>query len=125
MQPGQDSGHAVSGGFVYRGRQVPQLQGKYVFGDIVNGRVFYTNEGEMRRNRKPAPIYEAALLDHWGKRLTMQELAGDKRLTCISAPTLSVSCTCCQRPTARSGRSLARVESPLNIVGPVNPIALR
>ena len=80
MQPGQDSGHAVSGGFVYRGRQVPQLQGKYVFGDIVNGRVFYTNEGEMRRNRKPAPIYEAALLDHWGKRLTMQELAGDKRV---------------------------------------------
>ena len=76
----QDSGHAVSGGFVYRGRQVPQLKGKYVFGDIVDGRVFYTNEREMRRDQKPAPIYEFHSSTVRGKQLTMQELAGDKRV---------------------------------------------
>jgi hypothetical protein len=75
-----DSGHAVTGGFVYRGRQVKALAGKYVFGDIVDGRLFYTNEGEMRRGRKPAPIYELTLIDKTGKPQSMQDLAGDKRV---------------------------------------------
>ena len=34
-------GAAVSGGFVYRGTQIPGLTGKYVFGDLQNGRIFY------------------------------------------------------------------------------------
>ena len=41
-----DEGSAVSGGFVYRGTQIPQLTGKYVFGDLVNGRVFYVDATE-------------------------------------------------------------------------------
>jgi glucose/arabinose dehydrogenase len=36
-----DEGSAVSGGFVYRGTAIPALTGKYVFGDLVNGRIFY------------------------------------------------------------------------------------
>ena len=36
-------GSAVSGGFVYRGSMIPELAGKYVFGDLGNGRVFYTD----------------------------------------------------------------------------------
>jgi glucose/arabinose dehydrogenase len=76
----QDSGHAVSGGFVYRGRQARDLRGKYVFGDIVDGRVFYTNEREMRRGQKPAPLYQLDLFDKTGKQVTMKDLAGDKRV---------------------------------------------
>lgn len=75
-----DSGHAVSGGFVYRGRQVKALAGKYVFGDIVDGRLFYTNGREMRRGGKPAPIHELLLLDKAGKPQSMQDLVGDKRV---------------------------------------------
>ncbi len=36
-------GYAVIGGFVYRGKAVPQLIGKYIFGDIVRGDIFYAD----------------------------------------------------------------------------------
>jgi autotransporter-associated beta strand protein len=36
-------GDAISGGFVYRGTAIPALRGKYVFGDIANGRLFSTD----------------------------------------------------------------------------------
>ena len=41
-----DEGLAVVGGFVYRGSQIPELQGRYVFGDwgsfgMPTGRLFY------------------------------------------------------------------------------------
>lgn len=36
-------GDAISGGFVYRGTAIPSLRGKYVFGDIANGRLFYAD----------------------------------------------------------------------------------
>lgn len=34
-----DEGCAVTGGYVYRGREIPALQGAYLFGDLCNGRV--------------------------------------------------------------------------------------
>ena len=77
----RDSGHAVIGGYVYRGAGIPQLRGKYVFGDGVDGRIFYTDAEQMRRGSKHlAPIYEFVLLDDTGKQATMQELAGDSRV---------------------------------------------
>ncbi|MFB7110760.1 PQQ-dependent sugar dehydrogenase [Streptomyces sp. NPDC056291] len=76
----KDSGHAISGGYVYRGRTVPELYGKYVFGDIVDGRVFYTNEREMRRGEERAPIHQLMVFDKTGKRVTMAELTGDTRV---------------------------------------------
>jgi hypothetical protein len=76
----QDSGHAVSGGFVYRGRRVPQLQGKYLSSDIVDGRLFYAEEREMRRGRRPAPLHLLTIADSGGRRLTMHDLAGDTRV---------------------------------------------
>ncbi|MCW2917047.1 MAG: hypothetical protein JWN52_5115 [Actinomycetia bacterium] len=75
-----DVGRAISGGYVYRGHKVPELYGKYVFGDLVDGRVLYTNEREMRRGQQRAPIYQLMVFDKTGKRLTMQDLAGDKRV---------------------------------------------
>ncbi|GAB2808956.1 hypothetical protein GCM10027176_12160 [Actinoallomurus bryophytorum] len=75
-----DVGRAISGGYVYRGHKLPELYGKYIFGDLVDGSVLYTNEREMRRGGPRAPIYRLMVFDRTGKRVTMQELAGDKRV---------------------------------------------
>ena len=37
---GRSMGSSVTGGYVYRGRAVPALAGRYVFGDFVSGRIF-------------------------------------------------------------------------------------
>ena len=34
-------GAAIAGGFVYRGDAIPQLQGQYLFSDLVSGRIFH------------------------------------------------------------------------------------
>src|SRR6185436_313287 len=64
----------------YRGHLAPALVGKYVFGDLVDGRIFYSNESEMRRGGPRALIHEMKLLDSAGKLMTMQELVGDLRV---------------------------------------------
>jgi glucose/arabinose dehydrogenase len=38
-----DEGAAIAGGVVVRGGPLPELDGKLVFGDIVNGRIFYAD----------------------------------------------------------------------------------
>ncbi|QHW00382.1 PQQ-dependent sugar dehydrogenase [Spirosoma endbachense] len=48
VQYDHDEGNAISGGFVYAGTALPLLTGKYVFGDIVNGRVFFVNNNELK-----------------------------------------------------------------------------
>ena len=40
-------GDGISSGFVYRGRLMPALFGKYVFGDITTGRLYYCDFTEM------------------------------------------------------------------------------
>jgi len=42
-----DEGFAIAGGFAYRGTKIPVLQGKFVFGDLNNGRIFYSDLDEM------------------------------------------------------------------------------
>ena len=37
---GRSTGGSIIGGYVYRGSAVPSLQGKYVFGDYVSGKIF-------------------------------------------------------------------------------------
>jgi hypothetical protein len=72
-----DVGVAVAGGFVYRGKDIPALRGKYVFGDLVDGAVYYTEVSEMRRGREPATIHRLALFDAaTGNSVRMQELSG-------------------------------------------------
>lgn len=77
---GADVGRAVSGGFVYRGQDIPQLRGKYIFADLVDGRVFYTEASEMKRGEAPATIHELAIFDDDRKETTMPLLAGDRRV---------------------------------------------
>jgi hypothetical protein len=40
-------GDAIGNGFLYRGKSVPALQGKYVFTDITTGRMWYADYKEM------------------------------------------------------------------------------
>ena len=43
-----DEGTAICGGFEYCGTSIPQLAGKYVFGDIGTGRLFYVNMKDLK-----------------------------------------------------------------------------
>jgi hypothetical protein len=47
---GQDqllAGDSITDGFVYRGSKIPELYGKYIFGDITTGALFYSDWAEM------------------------------------------------------------------------------
>ncbi len=52
-----DQGNAISGGFEYTGSKVPELKGKYLFGDIVRGRLFYVELTDLKLGQQ-APVYE-------------------------------------------------------------------
>ena len=56
-------GDAIANGFIYRGRRVPLLRGKLVFGDITTGRIWYANRADVLKadDDDPttvAPIHE-------------------------------------------------------------------
>ncbi len=74
-----DEGFALVGGFVYRGSAIPSLQGKYVFGDVVNGRIFYAEEADMVSGQPLATIHELTLLDNNGAEKSMKEFASASR----------------------------------------------
>ena len=82
--PGQtgDAGVAVNGGFVYRG-EIAELQGRYLFTDLVRGWVLSTNADEMVRNDGDiddlATIEQLRVFDD-GQETTFQDLVGDKRV---------------------------------------------
>jgi hypothetical protein len=67
-----DEGIAMSGGFEYSGTAIPQLTGKFVFGDINAGRLFYIEMADVRSGSQ-------ALIKEWqisvgGVRTTLVEL---------------------------------------------------
>ncbi len=75
-----DSGHGISGGQVYRG-DLPGLRGKYVFGDLVDGRVFWTDVAQMKQETgRQATLHEMQLWDTDGNRLRMTDFAEDARV---------------------------------------------
>ncbi|MEX0881915.1 MAG: cytochrome C, partial [Cyclobacteriaceae bacterium] len=50
-----DEGNAISGGYEYWGDDIAEMEGKYLFGDIVQGRLFYVETADLERG-KLAPI---------------------------------------------------------------------
>jgi mono/diheme cytochrome c family protein len=70
----ETGGDAIANGFVYRGKLVPALRNKLVFGDITTGRIWYANRADVfaADDGNPttiAPIYE---MDADLRRLTEQ-----------------------------------------------------
>jgi glucose/arabinose dehydrogenase len=75
-----DSGHAISGGHVHRG-DLPGLKGKYVFGDLVKGEVYYSTAAHLRDDSdREAEVHEMQLFTTDGQRVRMPDLVGDGRI---------------------------------------------
>lgn len=73
-----DEGNAISGGFEYWGSVVPKLEGKYLFGDIVRGRLFYIETDKLSYG-STVPLYEWQVkLD--GAIKSLEDLCGSKRV---------------------------------------------
>jgi hypothetical protein len=96
-----DEGHAVTDGFAYHGR-IAALRGKFVFGDIQNGRVFAADLAEMKKAddgvpQTVAPIEEVQLYvrDTKGNRIgvSMKELVDQKMGTSLPRVDLHISRT--------------------------------
>jgi len=73
-----DEGVAISGGFEYRGTAIPQLAGKYLFGDIAAGKLFYVNMKDLRLGTQ-------ATIKKWkisfkGVPTTLAQLCGKDRV---------------------------------------------
>jgi hypothetical protein len=59
-------GDSIGSGFVYRGKLMPQMRGKFIFNDMTTGRIFYVDLAEMlatkgQRNHQ-APIHELQIM---------------------------------------------------------------
>ncbi|HMW07328.1 MAG TPA: PQQ-dependent sugar dehydrogenase [Leptospiraceae bacterium] len=58
---GRDDGQSITGGYVYTGKNIPSLSGKYVFADFVSGRVWALDLPENPTER----VKEAYTLGKW------------------------------------------------------------
>ena len=73
-----DEGKAIEGGFEYDGKDIPSLKGKYLFGDIPTGRLFYVNTEDLKPGNQ-------AVVKEWfvsmnGKRLPLRTICGQNRV---------------------------------------------
>ncbi|WP_353720533.1 PQQ-dependent sugar dehydrogenase [Dyadobacter sp. 676] len=68
-------GNAISGGYVYEG-PIAALKNKYIFGDIVNGRIFYANIDSQPSDQT---VYELTIVRD-GKETSLAEMSGSKRV---------------------------------------------
>jgi mono/diheme cytochrome c family protein len=71
-------GNAISGGYEYWGTSIPELKGKYIFGDIVNGRLFYIELDEVRQGSQAKMHEWRVAVD--GQVKTLRELCGAEKV---------------------------------------------
>lgn len=75
VQYDHTEGFAISGGHVYHGN-IQELKNKYIFGDIVNGRLFYVN---IDKPLADSIIYEFTVMEN-GKATSLSELSQTSRV---------------------------------------------
>lgn len=73
-----DEGNAISGGYEYWGSKVAQLKGKFLFGDILQGRLFYTDVADLEQGRQAIVKEWKVSLD--GSTKSLKEICGNKRV---------------------------------------------
>jgi glucose/arabinose dehydrogenase/mono/diheme cytochrome c family protein len=59
----RETGDAIANGFVYRGKLVPEIKDKLVFGDITSGRIWYANRADMLAADDDNPTTVAAIYE--------------------------------------------------------------
>ena len=85
-------GDSIGSGFVYRGKLMPQMRGKFIFNDMTTGRIFYTDLNQMiathgERNHQ-APIHELQVM-YKSPYDSSQQSAVKRRMFDIVADTYS------------------------------------
>ncbi len=75
--PQANGERSITGGFVYRGKKLPSLSGKYIFGDYISGRIFAleTKQGKAVKN--------SLLVDKVGQISSFGVDADNELLICI------------------------------------------
>jgi cytochrome c2 len=73
-----DEGKAICGGFEYTGKLIPALKGKFLFGDIPTGRLFYINVKDIKQGNE-------AIIKEWNVSLNnsiqkLKQLCGSDRV---------------------------------------------
>lgn len=68
-------GNAISGGYVYEGG-IDALKGKYIFGDIVNGRIFYI---DVHNGASDHTIHELKIMQN-GAETDLKKMSDSKRV---------------------------------------------
>ena len=73
-----DEGFAIVGGYVYRSTTIPEFTDKYIFGDIVNGRIFVVDADSLEEGSWQMP-QEVFLTDSVGNSIDLQDLEDNGR----------------------------------------------
>lgn len=79
LQFDHDEAGAISNGYVYYGSKLPELNGKYFFGGIVNGRVFVATAADFHLGSQAA-FQEVRLQLEGSPIATLREITGNKRV---------------------------------------------
>ena len=74
-----DEGNAIMGGYEYQGATIEELKGKYLFGDMVNGRLFYVNVKDIRPGEQTQMREFKITLN--GKATSFKNLCNEERLS--------------------------------------------
>ena len=69
---------AISGGFEYSGTAIPALNGKYLFGDIPTGKLYYVEMADLKQGRQA--IIKEWKISYNGIEKTLKELCGNDRV---------------------------------------------
>lgn len=75
LEYGRDDGASITGGYVYQGKALPALKGKYVFGDYVSGRVWAADLPAAGAENKTTTTFEA--LGRWPIQISTFGRDGD------------------------------------------------
>ncbi|MCK0155862.1 PQQ-dependent sugar dehydrogenase [Cellulophaga sp. F20128] len=78
LQFDHDDSNAVCGGYVYQGKNIPALKGKYIFGGIVHGKIYAATVSELELG-KQSKIEEFDVC-YMGKTTSLKEISKTNRV---------------------------------------------